>query len=291
MTRVALFLLLLLYVPIHVCMAQLRVDRPLLLGENGTPALIEMITEREYGAWYDAAIQGGFLRMGGHTLPWTPHLSCNHSHDKPTTSMCRVRAERTLFWHVYGEVVTQSLPSPGMYQGSVTLIVRGPTGTHSISVPVTYEVLASKTSCAVSSSGALEFGGAKANRAGIITVDPETGLRKYQENHGQSPGTFAHQVATLTLTTSSQSALVTVTSPHILQSPYGHVGFTSQLAYKAASGSRYLPLITGSGSRRIHTGGEQIVFRLGGVVTTYATSPESDYEGLISLTFLCDPLH
>jgi len=290
MMRIQLSLLL-FCIPVHDSAAQLRVDRPLILGHDHQSALIEMVIPPEHGAWYDAVIQGGTLRTGNQTLTWQPQLSCNHPDSRPDMRMCRIQATGALSWHVSGMVRAPFDPAPGVYQGHAVLTVQGPAEAYSVFIPVTYGVPIRETDCTLRSTGRLEFGTAEANRFGTITMDSETGRRKFTGGQEQKLKTSPHQAAILTLTTSAKSVLVTVVSPSMLQSPTDHVGFSSQLAYQPVPGRRYLPLIQGSGSRRIRVDGRQMSFRLGGIVTTYATSLEADYQGSIALTFLCEQIH
>ena len=81
---------------------------------------------------------------------------------------------------------------PGIYQGYAILTVRGPTSTYSTSIPVTYEVLADKVSCAVSATRKLDFGEAEANRPGSVTLSSITGGKSYKgsQHYGRGVSTY-----------------------------------------------------------------------------------------------------
>ncbi|MYI84087.1 MAG: DUF4402 domain-containing protein [Rhodothermaceae bacterium] len=285
MTRI--LSLVLLCVPVPSSAAQLVVHRPLILHQHSGPALIESTFSPEVHAWYDAVIQGSPLRMGRHTLAWEPHLSCGRSGGKVAARMCRSQASDALLWSLSGVVPDQPHLVPGIYQGYAMLTVSGPTGTYSTSIPVTYEVHADKVSCAVSATRKLDFGEAEANRPGSVTLSSITGGRSYKGSQQYGRGVSTYAPAALTLTTSAGSAMVTVLAPVTLSSSSGTIGFTSQLAYQTIPGGRYVPLIEGSGSRRIAVNGGRMGFRIGGTVHTDATSSEAHYQGNITVTFLC----
>ncbi|MXY07235.1 MAG: DUF4402 domain-containing protein [Rhodothermaceae bacterium] len=279
--------LVLLCVPVPRSAAQLVVHRPLILHQHSGPALIESAFSPEAHAWYDAVIQGSPLRMGGHTLAWEPHLSCGHSSGNVAGRTCRSQASGVLFWSLSGVVSQKQHKAPGIYQGYAILTVRGPTSTYSTSIPVTYEVHADKVSCAVSATRKLDFGEAEAYRPGSVTLSSITGGRSYKGSQQYGRGVSTYAPAALTLTTSAGSAMVTVLAPATLSSSTGTIGFTSQLAYQTIPGGRYVPLIEGSGSRRIAVNGGRMGFRIGGTVSTDAASAEAHYQGNITVTFLC----
>ena len=285
MTRILPLVLLCVQVPDSD--AQLVVQRPLILHQHSGPALIESTFSPEVHAWYDAVIQGSPLRMGGHTLAWEPHLSCGHSNGNATARMCRSQASGVLFWSLSGRVPLQPHTAPGIYQGYAILTVSGPTGTYSTSIPVTHEVHADKVSCAVSATRKLDFGEAEAYRSGSITLSSTTGGRSYKGSPQYGRGVSTYAPAALTLTTRAESVMVTVLAPVTLSSSAGTIGFTSQLAYQPIPGGMYVPLIEGSGSRRIAISGGRMGFRIGGTVHTDATSAEAHYQGNITVTFLC----
>ena len=285
MTRI--LLLVLLCVPVPGSAAQLVVHRPLILHQHSGPALIESAFSPEVHAWYDAVIQGSPLRMGGHMLAWEPHLSCGHSNGNDAARMCRSQAAGVLVWSLSGVVPLQPNTVPGIYQGFAILTVRGPAGTYSTSVPVTHEVHADKVSCAVSATRKLDFGEAEAYRSGSVTLSSITGGRSYKGSQHYGRGASTYAPAVLTLTTSAESVMVSVLAPVTLSSSTGSIGFTSQLAYQSIPGSRYVPLIEGSGSKRIAISGGRMGFRIGGTVHTDATSAEAHYKGNITVTFLC----
>ena len=115
----------------------------------------------------------------------------------------------------------------------------------------TYEVHADKVSCAVSATRKLDFGEAEAYRSGSITLSSTTGGRSYKGSPQYGRGVSTYAPAALTLTTRAESVMVTVLAPVTLSSSAGTIGFTSQLAYQPIPGGMYVPLIEGSGSRRI----------------------------------------
>ena len=285
MTRI--LLLVLLSVPVPDSAAQLVVHRPLILHQHSGPALIESTFFPEVDAWYDAVIQGSPLRMGGHTLAWEPHLSCGRSHGNVAARMCRSQTSGVLFWSLSGVVPRQPHLVPGIYHGYAILTVSGPTGTYSTSIPVTYEVHADKVSCAVSATRKLDFGEAEAYRSGSVTLSSITGGRSYKGSRQYGGGVSTYAPAALTLATSAESVMVSVLAPVTLSSSAGTIGFTSELAYQTIPGGRYVPLIEGSGSRRIAVNGGRMGFRIGGTVHTDATSAEAHYQGNITVTFLC----
>ena len=279
--------LVLLCVPAPGSAAQLVVHRPLTIHQHSTPALIESTFSPEVHAWYDAVIQGSPLRMGGHTLAWEPQLSCGHSSGNVAARMCRSQAEGVLIWSLSGVVPHKPEAVPGIYQGYAILTVRGPTNTYSTSIPVTYEVHADKVSCAVRATRMLDFGEAEAHRPGSIVLSSITGGRSYKGSRQYGGGVSTYAPAVLTLTTSAESVMVTVVAPVTLSSSVGTIGFTSQLAIQSITGGKYMPLIEGSGSRRIAISGRRMGFRIGGTVSTDATSAEAHYQGNITVTFLC----
>ena len=285
MTRI--LLLVMLCVPVPDSTAQLAVHRPLILHQHSGPALIESTFSPEVHAWYDAVIQGSPLRMGGHTLVWEPHLSCGHSNGNVAARMCRSQASGVLVWSLSGVVPHQPNVVPGIYQGYAILTVSGPTGTYSTSIPVTHEVPADKLSCAVSATRKLDFGEAEAYRSGSVTLSSVTGGRSYKGSQQYGRGVSTYAPAVLTMTTSAESVMVSVLAPATLSSSSGTIGFTSLLAYQTTPGGRYMPLIEGSGSRRVAINGGRMGFRIGGTVHTDATSAEAHYQGNITITFLC----
>lgn len=285
MTRILPLVLLCVQVPDSA--GQLVVHRPLILHQQSVPTLIESAFSPEVHAWYDAVIQGSPLRMGGHTLAWEPHLSCGHSGGNVAARMCRNQASGVLFWSLSGVVPHEPHAVPGIYQGYAILTVSGPTDTYSTSIPVTHEVHADKVSCAVSATRKLDFGEAKAYRSGSIALSSITGGRSYKGSQQYGGGASTYAPAVLSLTTSAESVMVTVLAPVTLSSSAGTIGFTSQLAYQTIPGGRYMPLIEGSGSRRIAIGGGRMGFRIGGTVRTDAASAEAHYQGNITVTFLC----
>lgn len=282
-----ILLLMLLCAPVPDSPAQLVVNRPLILHQYSATALIESTFSPEAHAWYDAVVQVSPLRMGGHTLAWEPRLSCGHPSSNAAARMCRSQASGVLIWSLSGVVPLQPHTVPGIYQGYAILTVSGPTGTYSTSIPVTHEVHADKVSCAVSATRKLDFGEAEAFRPGTVTLSSITGGRSYKGSQQYGRGASNYAPAVLTLTTSAESVMVTVLAPVTLSSAAGTIGFTSQLAYQTIPGGRYVPLIEGSGSRRIDVNGGRMGFRIGGTVRTDATSAEAHYQGNITVTFLC----
>ena len=285
MIRILLFVL--LCEPAYDSAAQLVVRQPLILHQHSAQALIESTFSPEANASYDAVIQGSPLRMGGNTLEWEPRLSCGRSNGNAAARMCRSQASGALFWYLSGVVSPQPHTVSGIYQGYAILTVSGPKGTYSTSIPVTHEVHADKISCAVTATKKLDFGEADAYRSGSITLSSATGGRSYKgsQQYGRSASSYAP--AALTLITTAESAIVTVLAPGTLTSSAGSIGFTSQLAYQATPRARYVPLIEGSGSRRIDINGGRMFFRIGGTVRTDATNAEAHYQGNITVTFLC----
>lgn len=289
--RMGLFFLILLCTLIRDSTAQLRADRPLTLHRHGASVRVEPVFTPERGAWYHAFVQGSPLRMGSQILLWSPRLSCNRAIGREDARMCRAEFADVLFWNVYGAVASQANTVPGLYQGYATLTVQGAGEVYSTTFPVIYEVAVQEANCSVRASGRLQFGEADAYRPGSVTVNSETGGRRYKGAQSQRAEVSSHDSATLVLTTDAKSVTVMVKAPHVLQSPDGNIGFTSRLAYKTIASRRYLPLLEGSGSRPVHAEGGRILFRLGGTVTTYATSAEADYRGAVTVTFLCGQTH
>ena len=274
---------LLCWVPVDEPVAQLQVDRPLNLDQSDSSVRVEALFPFAEGQEYLAVIQGGLLRMDEHVIRWRPAILCNDRR----TRICRSRASKMMSWRIHGTALPPSDPDPGMYHGHALLSVQGPEETYTLTIPVTHQVHAQEVSCAVSAAGRLSFGHAEANQAGVVILSPQTSQYAYQRNQRQRLSRSPHQFATLTLITSTPSVLVTVAAPHELRSLTGRVGFSSHLAYQTTPGGRYRSLIRGSGSRRIWVHGGRIDFRLGGTVTTFLSSPEADYHGTVTMTFLC----
>ncbi|MCY4171555.1 MAG: DUF4402 domain-containing protein [Bacteroidetes bacterium] len=270
--------------------SQLRVEDALSLNDSGIYTRVESVFSPEMGAWYDAVIQGSELRMGSETIKWVPSISCHGHYRKTHTRMCRLRAGSHLTWHIYGTVTESGNQVAGFYRGHARMTVKGAGETFIASIPVSYIVSGSKPSCMISQSGTLDFGEVEAHTSGLVSLHSVTGQRSahgYSLQKTSSQHGFAH----LTLGTSAKSVMVSVEAPTVLQSGRGIVGFRSQLSYKPVSAQKYLPLIEGSGSRRVPSDQQGIHFRLGGSVQTYSTSQEADYQGNITLTVLCEQIY
>ncbi len=264
--------------------AQLRVHGTLSL--NGMPARIESVFTPEMGAWYEAIVQGHELRMGSKAIKWAPSISCQGQHPTNGAQVCRVQAGRNLIWYIYGATTEQA--DPGIYHGHARLTVRGAGHLYTTSIPVRLSVRAIEPHCEISQSGALDFGEAQANTTGLVSLHSVTGQRSAHGYALQKTTSTRHRFARLTLSTSATSVMVSIDAPSVLRSEGSIVGFMSQLSYKSALSPTYRPLIEGSGSRRIQSDGPRLFFRLGGIVQTYVTSLEAEYQGNISFTILCE---
>lgn len=271
------------WIPVAEPVAQLQVDRPLNLDPSDSSVRVEALFPFAEDQEYLAVIQGTPLRMDEHVIQWQPAILCNDRR----TRICRSQASKIMSWRIHGTLVSQLDSEPGMYHGHALLSVQTPEETYTLTIPVTHQVHAQEAGCAVSTAGRLSFGHAEANQAGAVILNPQTRQYTYQGNQKRHRSKFPHQFATLTLITRTPSVLVTVAAPHELRSPMGRVGFTSHLAYQTSSGGRYQSLIRGSGSRRVLVHGGRIDFWLGGTVTTFLSSPEADYHGTVTVTFLC----
>jgi len=193
-------------------------------------------------------------------------------------------------WYIYGRITEPEDPVSGTYHGTALFTVRGPDDLFTASIPVRFTVPSPEPRCEIRQSGAVDFGEVEANTSGWILLHSQTGQRTAQGYSLQKKLASPYRLAYLTLSTNVPSVMISVDAPSVLQSNGSMVGFTSQLSYKSALSPTYQPLLEGSGSRRIQSGGQEILFRLGGSVQTYSTSLEANYQGKITLTVICEQI-
>jgi len=290
MNQIRWYFLVLLCGSVHGSEAQLRVYDPLRLNVFGGVTRVESIFTPESGGWYDAVVQGNELRMGSKTIQWEPSISCHGQQYKTTTHSCHVQAGSYLMWYIYGRITEPEDPVSGTYHGTALFTVRGPDDLFTASIPVRFTVPSPEPRCEIRQSGAVDFGEVEANTSGWILLHSQTGQRTAQGYSLQKKLASPYRLAYLTLSTNVPSVMISVDAPSVLQSNGSMVGFTSQLSYKSALSPTYQPLLEGSGSRRIQSGGQEILFRLGGSVQTYSTSLEANYQGKITLTVICEQI-
>ena len=239
------------------------------------------------GATYHTSVSATPLTNGPHVVEWTPYILCPRSSVRTTTCVQSAKSPE-LFWQIGGRVAQVEEPQPGLYKSAALFTVDGPEGVQTARIAATFLVENAQNSCRLSSSGNVDFGKGEAWRPGTITLDPVTGTRSYSGGQKDGPILSSYSLATIRVSTASESATVSVYSPGQLQAAMNTVSFTSLLAYLPPERRDYELLLAGPGSRSVNIGTSgSLELRLGGTVKTSSLTEASTYGRSIQIGVVC----
>ncbi len=244
---------------------------------------------------YWASVSESDLVMGTSRIAWSPTVACVRVDDNGESisggsgSSCSQTVsgqDQGIFWDLGGIVSIPDRTPAGRYNGNVTLSVTGPGINDSITLDATLLVTAAPVQCQVSTGGSIDFGEAAARQSGTITVSPTTGSRSFAGGQRDPSGSSGFSMATAEVSTNVGAIVASVTAPSTLGTS---LSYTSYLAARHLPTGSWSLALTGSGSasRAVGTSG-RMGYRLGGRVSTSATSAAGSYGGTVAISFLCN---